>query len=164
MDAGQIAVPSALTSTQIGAIGEAVVAAGLILASGGRLAPFKPFADDDGTDLLLFDKVTKRATPLQIKCRTGLDHPRHETVEFNVRLSTFAREGNGFLLGAVLDGASVKISWLVPAADLARIAARKPDKLVMVASAKTGSNDRYRPFRHDGLVTVARAIIDASAS
>ena len=50
-----------LTSTQIGAIGEAIVAAELTLASGGRLAPFKPFADDDGIDLLIYDKVTKRA-------------------------------------------------------------------------------------------------------
>lgn len=45
-----------LTSTQIGAIGESVVAVGLTLTSQGRLAPFKPFADDDGIDLLIYDK------------------------------------------------------------------------------------------------------------
>ena len=55
-----------LTSTQIGAIGESVVAVGLTLTSQGRLAPFKPFADDDGIDLLIYDKETKRALPIQV--------------------------------------------------------------------------------------------------
>ncbi|MEQ8282918.1 MAG: hypothetical protein RIC04_14270 [Parvibaculum sp.] len=56
-----------VTSTQIGAIGEAAVASALILGSGGRLAPFRPFADDDGVDLLVFDKVTRKAVPVQVK-------------------------------------------------------------------------------------------------
>ncbi len=63
-----------LTSTQIGAIGESVVAVGLTLTSKGRLAPFKPFADDDGIDLLIYDKETKRALPIQIKSRTKFDN------------------------------------------------------------------------------------------
>jgi len=64
------------TSTQIGAIGECLVAAGILEASQGRLSPFKPIADDDGMDLLLFDKQTRRAIPLQIKCRRGFDDAR----------------------------------------------------------------------------------------
>ena len=40
-----------LTSTQKGAIGEAIVGAQLMLASNGRLSPFRSIADDDGTEL-----------------------------------------------------------------------------------------------------------------
>ena len=34
-----------LTTTQIGAIGEDIVASGLMIASHGRLSPFQPVAD-----------------------------------------------------------------------------------------------------------------------
>lgn len=43
---------SQLTTTQEGSIGEAMAGVQLMLASGGRLTPFRPVADDDGTDLL----------------------------------------------------------------------------------------------------------------
>jgi hypothetical protein len=48
-----LASPQRITSTQTGAVGELTIAAGLIVASDGRLAPFKPVADDDGIDLLV---------------------------------------------------------------------------------------------------------------
>src|SRR5512139_2506917 len=106
---------TSLTTTQIGAVGEALVAAGLTLGSGGRLTPFRPFADDDGTDLLLFDKVTKKAVPIQIKCRTKTDGTDAETVEFNVRLKTYAQDGAVFILAVLLEGVSVLMAWLIPA-------------------------------------------------
>ena len=49
-----------LTTTQIGAIGEDVVSRGLMIASNGRFSPFKPVADDDGIDLLIYDKKRGR--------------------------------------------------------------------------------------------------------
>jgi hypothetical protein len=63
--------PSHLTATQIGAIGEALVASQLLLASDGRLTPFQPIADDDGIDLLVFDKRTRCAASVQVKARIG---------------------------------------------------------------------------------------------
>ena len=53
-----------LTSTQIGALAENVVANELMIESGGRLSPFQPIADDDGIDLLVYDKVTGNALPI----------------------------------------------------------------------------------------------------
>lgn len=153
---------SKLTSTQIGAIGEAVVAAGLMHASGGRISPFKPFADDDGTDLLLFDKLTKRAIPLQVKCRTGLD--KGGTVQFDVRLKTFAREGSGFIMAALLDGTTVRTSWLIPARKLERVARSNSIKLSIVASPAPNSNDKFRAYRHASLAAVARELLAASAT
>ena len=146
-----------LTTTQIGAIGESVVATGLMVASGGRLAPFKPVADDDGIDLLLFDKLTGKAIPLQVKSRTGFDDAAAETVQFDVRRSTFA--GRGYAIMALIDGTTIQTLWLIHGNRLADVATRKAGKFVVVASAKAGSKDRYREFRHDGLRSVVQEIL-----
>lgn len=58
------------TSTQIGSIAENLVANALMVASHGRLSPFWPVADDDGIDLLIYDKESGRALPAQVKSRT----------------------------------------------------------------------------------------------
>jgi len=157
METGNPALVSRLTSTQIGAIGEAAIAAGLMLESVGRLAPFRPLADDDGIDLLLFDKETKDAIPLQIKCRRKVDNDSAETVQFDVRCSKMPP--SGFVLAALLDGVSVRTVWLVPVDKFKTLALQKADKFVMVACAKHDSEDRYRVFRHDGLASAARAIL-----
>ena len=65
------ASPVHMTQTQIGTIGEVTVAAQLMLASGGRFSPFLPFADDDGIDLIVYDKVTGVSLPVQVKARTS---------------------------------------------------------------------------------------------
>ena len=151
--------PSALTTTQIGAVGEALIAAGLTIASKGRLSPFKPFADDDGLDLLLFDKVLKKSTPVQIKCRTKVDDERAQTVQFDIRLKTFAREGCGVVLCALLDGLSIKSIWLFEATQLQTLARVTPEKLTIVASVKATSRDKFQPCRCDTLATVVDKII-----
>lgn len=163
MDAGLSRQASKLTSTQIGAVGEAVVAGGLILASAGQLAPFKPFADDDGTDLLLFDKLTNQAVPVQIKSRMKVDDIAAQTVQFDVRLKTFAQERSGFILAVLLDGMAVQTAWFIPALELVQIAKATPEKLVIVASAKPDSKDRFRRFRHESLASVAQAILAFTA-
>lgn len=58
-----------LTSTQLGAVGETAIASGLILATKGRLALFKPFADDDGIDLLI---LTRRRDD-RFRCRSSAE-------------------------------------------------------------------------------------------
>jgi hypothetical protein len=148
-----------LSSTQIGAVGEAVIGAGLMLASRGRLSPFKPLADDHGTDLLLFDKTTQRSSPLQIKCRTGFDDAAAQTVQFDVRLKTYAQEGSGFILAALLDEAAIRVCWLFSVSEFSAVAKQKDSKLVIVASAKPSAQDKYRPYRHDNLASVARKLL-----
>lgn len=148
-----------LTSTQQGAIGESVAATGLMLASGGRLSPFRPIADDDGIDLLLVDKLTRSIVQLQVKCRTRVDDPKAETVQFDVQLSTFAQGARGYALGILLNGASVRKAWLIPLSELRNVARASPGKLVIVASAKDHSADRFRRFRHDGFEPVVRVIL-----
>ena len=60
-----------LTSTQIGTLAENLVTNELMIESSGRLSPFQPIADDDGIDVLIYDKVTGKALPIQIKARTN---------------------------------------------------------------------------------------------
>lgn len=65
-----------------------------MLRSEGRLSPFSPVADDDGIDLLIYDKLTGRALPAQVKSRTVAlkrrgKEDRGNTVHFEVRKATF---------------------------------------------------------------------------
>jgi hypothetical protein len=147
------------TSTQIGAMGECVAAAGILEGSVGRLSPFKPVADDDGMDLLLFDKLARKAIPLQIKTRRSYDDPKAQTVQFDVRLKTFAREGEGYVLCIKLDAVTIDTLWLIPAAEFAGVAKESPTHLIIVPSAKPTSRDRFTPYRVKGFGEVADRII-----
>jgi hypothetical protein len=151
-----------LTSTQVGAIGECLVAAGILDASNGRLSPFKPVADDDGMDLLLFDKENRRAIPLQIKARRSYDDEKAQTVQFDVRLKTFAREGEGYVLFLKMAGASVETFWLVPAKDLPAVARETSTNLTIMPSTKPTSNDRLTPYRMTSMHEVAARLLESA--
>jgi hypothetical protein len=77
-----------LSSTQIGIIGENLLVNAVMKASDGRLSPFKPVADDDGLDVLFFDKETGNSVAIQLKCRTKTDsgHKGGNTAQFDVRI------------------------------------------------------------------------------
>ena len=147
------------SSTQLGTIGEAIVAVELVLASSGRLAPFTPFADDDGIDLLLYDKATKRSLPIQVKSRARVDNARTRTVQFDVRTATFAEDGETHLIAVLLDGSDIGCAWLLPMADLKRHARQGRSKLIMVASAKETSRDKFSVYRHHRVDDLVRSII-----
>ena len=53
-------------------------------ASDGRLSPFQPLADDDGLDVLFFDKVTGNSVAIQLKCRTVSIRKRNSEERGNV--------------------------------------------------------------------------------
>jgi len=153
-----------LTTTQIGAIGESVAATGLVLASQGRLAPFKPYADDDGIDLLIYDKASKGVIPLQVKSRTKVDNDKAMTVQFDVRKATFADEGSSHLLAQLLNGSELVCAWLIPMSDLKNEGRESKTKYTVVASAKTTSKDRYTPYRYFTHEDLARAVISSFSS
>ena len=93
----------AMTQTQVGTIGEVTVAAQLMLGSDGRFSPFLPFADDDGIDLIVYDKVTGVSLPVQVKARTSATLGKSDTVVFDVRRKTFGGHAGAFLLAILLD-------------------------------------------------------------
>lgn len=147
-----------ITTTQIGAIGEHIAASQVMLASQGRLSPFLPMADDDGIDLLIFDKATRSTLPIQIKSRTGMDQSTGRTVQFDVRLKTLSTDG--YLLALLFDwqAASVERAWLVPMRELESIAVKSKTKLSIRPSVKDTSRDRYIPFRCSGMAEVAERL------
>ena len=154
---------SKVTPTQKGSIGESIVKIGLILESDGRLSPFEPFADDDGIDLLVYDKTTGIAVPLQVKTRTQ-DPQQSPNVQFRVRRATFHPNVPGFVLAVLLDqdGKSVLRTWLIPMADLCEIAvtdSRKRDYVVR-PSMKGDSKDKYTTYRCSGMAEVTRHLCE----
>ena len=150
--------PTHMTHTQIGTIGEVTVAAQLMLASEGRLSPFLPFADDDGLDLIVYDKVTGISLPVQVKARTSGKLGRSDTVLFDVRRKTFSAHADSFLLAILLDmtGGNILRAWLIPMSELSHIARVKSEKLSITPSAKKESKDRYTPYRCIDMTEVAR--------
>lgn len=130
-----------------------------MLASAGRLSPYKPVADDDGLDLLLVDKLCRSIIQLQVKCRTRVDDPKAETVQFDVQLNTFSPKAESYVLAILLNGALLQRAWLIPLSELQSVARPSSGKLVVVASAKEHSEDRFHRYRHDNFESVARVIL-----
>ncbi len=149
-----------MTDTQIGTIGEMTVAAQLMLASDGRFSPFLPFADDDGIDLIVYDKVTGISLPVQVKARTSAKLGKSDTILFDVRRKTFSEHEHSFLLAILLDmaGGQIRRAWLIPMAELSHVARVKPEKLSITPSAKEGSRDRYTPYRCTDMAEVAQRL------
>lgn len=155
------------SSTQIGAIAENLVANLLMLSSEGRLSPFSPVADDDGIDLLIYDKLTGRALPAQIKSRTVALKKRGTTtrgnvVHFEVRKATFRSERYACVLLVLLtEGASrIERTWVIPMRELPVHASARSSKFVVRASKKIGSADRFSRFQCQDESTLVGRILD----
>ena len=148
-----------MTPTQIGAVSEHMVAAQLMLASGGRLSPYLPIADDSGVDLMIYNKQTRRTLPVQVKSRTGLDKAAGGTVQFDVRRSTFSEDG--YLLAVLFGegGAEIDRAWLIPMAKLPSVANARADKYAITTSPKDTSEDRYTAYRCRDLVEVSERLM-----
>ncbi|MGF7175272.1 hypothetical protein [Azospirillum doebereinerae] len=153
---------SALTSTQIGKVGETIVGAQLMLASAGRLSPFLPIADDGGIDLVVHDKVTGRSLTIQVKGRVAKEEDTLGYTQFDVRTATFREEDGMFLLAVLLDlgKGGIQRAWLIPMAELAAVSMRKAEKLTITPSPNPASKDRYTPYRCLDMADVATRLID----
>lgn len=148
-----------LSTTQLGTIAETLVSAQLMLVSGGRLSTFVPQADDDGLDLLVLDKLTRKTFGIQVEARYASEETPPGTVQFDTRLKTFREASDAFLLAVIVDSATGKPwrFWLVPFHQLRSVAAEKRDHLIMTPSPSETSSDRYTPWRcHDIGDVVAR--------
>jgi hypothetical protein len=150
-----------LSSTQIGIIGENLLVNAVMKASNGRLSPFKSIADDDGLDVLFFDKKTGNSVAIQLKCRTKTDSGGN-TVQFDVRAATFKEERQAFLVAALLDDELGKIvcSWFISMEQLQKVGKFKSDKYVIRPSKAERSDDKYKGFRCGNVDELARRIID----
>jgi len=143
-----------LTSTQIGAIGENLLVNAVMKASDGRLSPFQPVADDDGLDVLFFDKQTGNAVAIQLKCRTVTlmkrnSDERGDRSHFEVRKSTFNEARRAYLVAALFNEELTHFvaTWFVPMSLLPKLGRSSGDKWVIRPSKALSSKDRCVPYR-----------------
>lgn len=155
-----------LTSTQIGALAENLVANELMIESNGRLSPFQPIADDDGVDVLIYDKITGNSCPIQIKARTDTinrrgKQERSNTAHFEVRKSTFNDSRNTMLLCVLLskDLRSTERAWLVPFSELKSLTRQNPSKYIIRANKLLSSKDKYSPYQCKSICEVSERIL-----
>ena len=151
-----------LSTTQLGAISETLIAAQLMLVSDGRFSTFTPQADDDGIDLILLDKETRKTIPIQIKAAfMAKDRPR-STVQFDTRLKTFRKLEGTYVLCLAIDRQSAAINWLwlIPTRELASVSNATATKLAIAPSTKPNSKDRYTPYRFDSIGKVIEKLVE----
>lgn len=142
------------TSTQVGAIAENLVAIALMLESGGQLSPFVPQADDDGIDLLIYDKVSGKALPAQVKSRTVAlkkrgQETRGNVIHFEIRNATYRVERFAVAILVLTggNGYTLDCAWVIPMRDLPLIARATPTKYVIRASKSHLSKDKFSAYR-----------------
>ena len=155
-----------LTSTQIGAIAENIVANALMKESGGRLSPFSPVADDDGIDLLIYDKITGKAVPVQIKSRTKAlkkrgTEDRGNVVHFEVRATTIKNDDFAYLVAVLLSEnlSSIDCAWFIPMKTVVSEARRGKDKFIIRPSRSNTSQDRFTTYRCSSALMLAQHVI-----
>lgn len=156
-----------LTSTQIGSIAENLIANELMIESQGRLSPFQPVADDDGIDLLIYDKVTGNAVPIQVKARTNtINKPgsqvRGNTVHFEVRKATHNDVRPALLLCVLLNEnlRATERAWLLPLQALPTLTSDRTSKYVIRANKQLSTADKYKAFQCASISEVASRLID----
>ena len=155
-----------LSSTQIGAIGENLLVNAVMKASDGRLSPFQPLADDDGLDVLFFDKVTGNSVAIQLKCRTVSIRKRNSeergnSVHFQVRQATFNQARRAYLVAALFNEELTEFvcTWFIPMSLLPEVGKDISSKYVIRPSKAVNSADKYVPFRCMSPEELVRRII-----
>jgi len=155
-----------ITSTQTGLIAENLVINQLVIASGGQLIPFRPVADDYGIDLLVYDKITGRALPLQVKARTKTlkksgSSERGNIVHFNVREVAIRQKGQTRLLAVLLDEemTHVRCAWMMHLDQVKHIGTKRKDRFVLRPSCSANSTDKFRPYYFVSIAALAGQLI-----
>lgn len=151
----------ALSSTQKGVIGENLLVNAVMKASNGRLSPFKPVADDDGIDVLFFDKDTGKSVAMQLKCRASTDSGGN-TAQFDVRKATIKEARSAYLVAALLNDnmTAFVCTWFMSMTELKTVGNEKPDKYVITPSKAKDSQDKYKDFRYANVDGLAHRIIE----
>ena len=120
----------------------------------GRLSAFQSVADDDGIDLLIYDKRSGRALPAQVKCRTvTINKPgkteRSDTVHFELRKATYRdRPACAIFVLLTEDASAIAMAWVFPLSDMRKYARAgtttdEAKKYVIRCSRAPNTRDRH---------------------
>lgn len=149
-----------LTSTQRGKIAELHVATALMSQSGGRLSPFEPMSDDHGIDLVVLDKISGRALPIQVKSWLLDPEKPVRTVQFDVQKTTYGEGKSGAVICVVMEieTLAIETSWMIPTTDIPTVATDRPNKYVLAPSRLSTSKDKYSGHRHGSIASLTDAV------
>lgn len=150
-----------LTTTQKGTVAESIVASRIISASEGRLCPFLPVADDGGVDLLVFDKKTRNAVPVQVKSRTVTVKRYPKSVYFEIRKKTFSETPGTVVIAMLFDWDKQEpgCMWLLPGDYVAAKAAGRRNYYILQPSIAENSRDKWRQFRCETFEELVQRLI-----
>lgn len=130
---------------------EQLVAARLILKSGGAFALYRPGMDIAGRDLLVHLLGTSRALYLQIKGTTMI--VRGTRIQFLVKRWTFRPSADFWLAFYYFDAAAGdlgKYCWLVPSLDFAALTADQHfARSISFQVTLDGEDNRWFKYRHE---------------
>lgn len=145
------------SATRKGRAVEHLVAAVCVLATAGELNALTALVDDEGVDLALKRRNGTRTLDLQIKARfsdeEGSKQLRSGRFSAIVSKETFRPRADLSVLYVAINGkcAEIEVAWLVPSRVLDRdgelVTPRGKPHLRLSASAKPGTNDKWRGFR-----------------
>jgi hypothetical protein len=140
-------------------------------ASDGRLSPFQPLADDDGLDVLFFDKLTGNSAAIQLKCRTvTIRDPytgkRGNSVHFQVRQATYSEARRAYLVAALFneDLTHFITTWFIPMSLLPIMSKDIGGKWVIRPSKAETSADKFTLYRCHTADELAKRIIGECAA
>jgi len=166
IDDRTVSANNELTSTQKGVIAEHIVANGLMKESNGRLSPFSPLADE-GIDLLVYDKRTGKALPIQIKSRTGgiVRYGREtNTIHFEIRSIASKKSQGAFFLAVLMskDLRSIERAWFVPMKAIPNLfnTRQKQAKYIMRPNKNSYSRDKFRKYQCLDIAEITKKILD----
>jgi hypothetical protein len=128
-----------------------------------RLTEISARFGQDTVEFTLTERIRqqrRRLTEAEKTARRSYDDEKAQTVQFDVRLKTFAREGEGYVLFLKLAGAKVETFWLVAARDLPNVARETSTNLTIVPSTKITSKDRLAPYRMASMHEVAARLLE----
>ena len=155
-----------LTSTQKGAIAENIVANDVMIETEGRLSPFSPIADDEGIDFLIYDKLTGKSIPIQIKSRTGgivRNSRETNTIHFEIRNVSIKNAKYAYFLAILLDKDlhSVERAWFIPMKEIPNVLNRKnrQAKHIMRANRSLNTKDKYSKYQYKNMVEVVGRMV-----
>jgi hypothetical protein len=139
-----------LTNTEKGKIAEMLVAVAAVVQSNGRLRIGLPLVDDEGVDLYVTHKQTRRTLFLQIKSAFGLT-ARGE-FRADVRKNTLGFDHRKLLVLVYYDVTEARLGptlWIVPVRTFRHKLRRqkRTRKKYLFASKFNAPHDMWRQFR-----------------
>jgi hypothetical protein len=154
-----------ITTTQVGSLAESIVANNFIIFSNGRLTPFKPIADDVGIDILIFDKITGLAIPIQVKSRRNTlykrgTQDRGNLVAFNIRKATLNLKHETILLCVLISDnpLAIEMAWMLTAEKMVKVANNKKSVYTIIANKQVGSKDKFKEFQYHDFSKVVEKV------